>query len=158
MMGELVLGTERELTNTGVLTVGTHNEVNLAGSTPFEFDTDPPVVLSRHGPHRVAEHDLDIVGHRTKQDAYQVVPHDLNLAITARLVQGSQCHVVGAPAVGTHRRQRQNLRSCVADRGVEPHPFDHLQRATADVDRVPADPQSGVRSTSIGRWPRRSSQ
>ena len=39
--------------------------------------------------------------------------------------------------------RRQDLRACVADHGVEPHPFDDLERGAADVDRVPADPQFG---------------
>jgi hypothetical protein len=52
-------------------------------------------------------------------------------------------HVVGPAAVGTHRREGEDLRAGVADRGVESHPFDHLEGGAADIDRVAADAQIG---------------
>jgi hypothetical protein len=52
-------------------------------------------------------------------------------------------HIVGAPAVGPHGRQGQDLGAGLADRGFQSHPFDHRKRGAADIDRVPADPQLG---------------
>jgi len=109
-------------------------------------------------PHRVAEHHFHVVAHRAEQDTNQVVSHDLDLAIAARLVHLPQRHVVGPAAVGTHRREGEDLRAGVAHRGFEPHPFHDLEGGAADVDRVAADAQLEVRSTSTGRWPRRTSQ
>jgi len=48
-------------------------------------------------------------------------------------------------------RAGQDADQAVPHRGAQPHPFDDLQRGTADVDGVPTNAQLGVRSTSTGR-------
>ena len=60
-----------------------------------------------------------------------------------RLVKRPKRHVIGAHAVGPHRRKGEDLRAGVTHRGLQPHPFDHLERGAPDVDRMPADPQLG---------------
>ena len=131
---------ERKLTNTGVLTVGTHDKVDLARSAPFEFDADPPVVLCRRvrteSPNATSTPSATTPNRmRTKSSRM------ISISRSPRASCRGRNATSGAPAVGTHRRQRHDLRSRVADRGVEPHPFDDLERGAADVDRVPADPQ-----------------
>ncbi|MDT5246762.1 MAG: hypothetical protein QOD36_4138 [Mycobacterium sp.] len=76
----------------------------------LELDPDPPVGL-RQGAHRVAEHRFYVVAHRVEQDAHQIVAHDFDLPIAARLAHRPQRHIVGAPAVGTHRQQAEDLRA-----------------------------------------------
>src|SRR4029079_6136213 len=64
-------------------------------------------------------------------------------AIAACLVHRPQRHVVAAHTLGPHRRQGEDLRAGVAHRGLETHPFDHLEGGAADVDCVPTDAQLG---------------
>src|SRR6185369_15234030 len=56
---------------------------------------------------------------------------------------GRSAHVVAAHTVGTHRRQGEDLRADVAHRGLQTHPFDHLEGGAADVDCVPTDAELG---------------
>ena len=125
-----------------MLAVGADDEIDLPWRAALEFDGDASAIL-RQCPHRVAEYHFHVVAHRAEKDTNQVVSHDLDLAIAARLVHWPQRHVVGPAGVGTHRREGEDLRAGVAHRGVESHPFDDLERGAADVDRVPADAQIG---------------
>ena len=141
-----------------MLSVRTDDDVDLPWRAALELDTDARTVLRTHSTHGVTENHFGVVGDRAEQDAHQVVSHDLDLAVAARLVQRSQRNVVAAPAVGPHGRQRQDVGAGLTDRGGQPHAFGDVECGAADVDRMPPALSSGIRSTSTGWWPRRSSQ
>ena len=140
-MGELPLRPEHEFTNSRMLSVRTDDHVDLPRDAALELDSDARTILRVHGPHLVTEDHFDVVGDRAKQDAHQIVSHDLDLAITTRLAEPPQRYVVGAPAIGPHGGQGQDLGAGGTDRGVESHPFGDSERGAADVDRVPTHPK-----------------
>jgi hypothetical protein len=135
------LGPEHQRAQRGMLTVGSHDDIELTRRSAVELDTDRPLVLP-HGTDGVAEHHLGVVGDRIEQNADKIVAHDLDLAITAGLVQRAKGDVVRAAAIRPHHRQRHDPGVGVPDGLTKAHPLDHVERRATDVDGVPAHPQS----------------
>lgn len=143
MMGKPPLRTEHQLADRRVMTVRADDHVDLPRRAVLELDPDAPSIVRNDGVHRVAEDHFGVIGDGPKQDAHQVVSHDLDLAITSCFVQWSQRHVVGAPAIGPHGRQGHDPGAGLAHRGGKSHSFGDAESRAADVDGVPAHPQLG---------------
>jgi hypothetical protein len=114
------LGPEHQRAQRGMLAVGPHDDIELTRRSAVELDTDRPLVLP-YGTDGVAEHHLGVVGDRIEQNADKIVAHDLDLVITASLVQRAKGDVVRAPAIRPHHRQRHDPGAGVPD-GVPAHP------------------------------------
>src|SRR5919109_1392732 len=102
MVHHLALWTEHELPNDRVLSVRADDYVDLPRGAVLEHDVHAAIMLRVDGPHRITERDFGVIADRAKQDAHEVVSHDLDFTIAAGFAHRPQGDVVRAPAIGPH--------------------------------------------------------
>ena len=99
--------------NSALVAVSSHHEVELLLVAGRKLDRYRIRRLSQ-GAYGVAEEDAHLVSGGTEQQAYQIVAHDLDLAVAAGVVQPAQPDVVGAGTPSPHRGQRVHFGATVS--------------------------------------------